>query len=638
LNNDCVPTFSYCDIQGCGGSGDNWDPNFGEDGGENINSDPCFVNVNNPDGNDGFFFSWDDGLRLTINSPCIDAADGDVAPSIDILGMGRVDIAGVNNTGVSEPNYTDIGAYEFITGIHNITKDLYYLTIQEAINNASNGDTIEVNEGTYYENIDFKGKAIILTSTDPNDSDVVDTTIIDANGSGNVISFDSNEGLDSVITGFTIKNAGSHGIYCEYSSPTITNCTIYESGDYSYGIFSNGGSLNINGCIIRNNHGGIYCNLASTVITNCSIINNYYGIHGIEGLSVMNCIIWDNVDDLYGGLAIYSCIGDEDSGVGNFTIDPCFVGVDSNDFHLDVNSMCIDAGAPWSDYSNELSPDGNRINIGAYGNTPEATETTDTDGDGISDNWELHYWPGHDPNQHNPEDDPEGDGFSNWIEYLFGYNPTQSTPSSMELAAGISTFRFDPTNNETVTVTYLVNMTANVDVNFTNTDTDDTVYTISQTATAGDVNEAIWDGKDINGEIVEDGFYGILVNANDGDGNEASCELPTVELYYVHDISNLRCNPYRIVPLNNEVSKIAYELSCDENIAIEVYDPCGVLFTTLVDAELQTQGSHEVIWYGKDRPPTDPNSRYIAIEGDYLVRVKFVGMREKEEATIKAYK
>jgi len=66
--------------------------------------------------------------------------------------------------------------------------------------------------------------------------------------------------------------------------------------------------------------------------------------------------------------------------------------------------------------------------------------------------------------------------------------------------------------------------------------------------------------------------------------------------------------------------------------------PCGVLFATLIDDQLQAEGSQEVIWYGRNKDPNDPTSRYISREGAYLVRVRFVGMREKEEETINVYK
>ena len=43
---------------------------------------------------------------------CIDAADGDTAGSKDILGLSRLDISEVNNTGTGTPGYVDIGSFE----------------------------------------------------------------------------------------------------------------------------------------------------------------------------------------------------------------------------------------------------------------------------------------------------------------------------------------------------------------------------------------------------------------------------------------------------------------------------------------------------------------------------------------------
>ena len=64
--------------------------------------------------------------------------------------------------------------------------------------------------------------------------------------------------------------------------------------------------------------------------------------------------------------------------------DPLFADPENHDYHLQsttgrwngeawvkdkVSSPCIDAGYPSSEYSNEPKPNGNRINIGRYGNT-----------------------------------------------------------------------------------------------------------------------------------------------------------------------------------------------------------------------------------------------------------------------------
>src|SRR5216683_2786280 len=102
-------------------------------------------------------------------------------------------------------------------------------TIQAAIDAASNGDTVFVSDGTYKENINFEGKAVTLTSVNG-----AATTIIDGGGSDCGVKFVTNEGLDSVLAGFTIRNGfgsffcgfNAGGVWIFNSSPTITNNTI----------------------------------------------------------------------------------------------------------------------------------------------------------------------------------------------------------------------------------------------------------------------------------------------------------------------------------------------------------------------------------------------------------------------------
>ena len=86
-----------------------------------------------------------------------------------------------------------------------------YQTIQAAINAANNGDIVLVAEGTYYENINFVGKAITVAShyyIDSKEKHIRKTII---NGSqpvdpdyGSVVTFASVEDTNSVLCGFTI--------------------------------------------------------------------------------------------------------------------------------------------------------------------------------------------------------------------------------------------------------------------------------------------------------------------------------------------------------------------------------------------------------------------------------------------------
>ena len=83
------PVVTYGNIEG------------GYTGTGNIDSDPLFVDAGAGD------------LHIGAGSPCIDAANGDVAPATDLDGNPREDDTTVTDTGTGTPTYTDIGAYEY---------------------------------------------------------------------------------------------------------------------------------------------------------------------------------------------------------------------------------------------------------------------------------------------------------------------------------------------------------------------------------------------------------------------------------------------------------------------------------------------------------------------------------------------
>lgn len=96
----------------------------------------------------------------------------------------------------------DLAKYEFAptprTWIVDDDGPADFDSIQEAINAANPGDTIQVRTGTYYEPIAIN-KAILLIGENRN------ATIIDGNGTGTVVLISAN---NINVTNFTVRNAG----------------------------------------------------------------------------------------------------------------------------------------------------------------------------------------------------------------------------------------------------------------------------------------------------------------------------------------------------------------------------------------------------------------------------------------------
>ena len=187
-------------------------------------------------------------------------------------------------------------------------------SIQSAIEVASNHDTILVAPGEYFENINFKGKNIVVCSyfaltNDPND---ITSTIINGGeplhpDTASCVLIVSGEDSTAVLQGFTLtggkgtrwedEHGPNHwyteggGVLIQYSSPTIKNNIISDneainvpSGTSSAGgggIRSGDGNPHILNNIISYNQGryggGIVMNYSGAIIKNNVILQNSGG-------------------------------------------------------------------------------------------------------------------------------------------------------------------------------------------------------------------------------------------------------------------------------------------------------------------------------------------------------------------------
>jgi parallel beta-helix repeat protein len=182
-----------------------------------------------------------------------------------------------------------------------------YTKIQDAIDNASDGDTVFVYHGMYRECNISVDKGITLLGENKT------TTHID--GRGYLVIFFINVS-NVTVRNFTLVNTSGSG---------FGQAILIENWPYHPGRFEN---FNISDCIITNDDKGIYF----TAVTNISISSCY--IHhntaqsiiaeSSSNIQITNCIINNNGIDLGGGMSrggsIYFVGGDS-----NITISNCVI-------------------------------------------------------------------------------------------------------------------------------------------------------------------------------------------------------------------------------------------------------------------------------------------------------------------------
>lgn len=247
---------------------------------------------------------------------------------------------------------------------------------------------------------------------------------------------------------------------------TINNSVVVSNTSASYG----GGtySCTLNNCLLTSNScmawgGGAYLG----TLSNCTVVANFASSYGggIYGATAKNCIVYNNTatngPNYYSGTMTYCCTAPAVSGAGNITNVPAFVDLASHNFMLFSNSPCIDSGnnafAPGAvDLDHRPRIVGNAVDMGAYEFQGGSTNNYLA--------WLLSH--GLSPDISSDTEDPDGDGMSNWQEWLADTDPTNAN-STFRISASMSPLSsiavsFTSSSNRLYTLLNSTNLAENI--------------------------------------------------------------------------------------------------------------------------------------------------------------------------------
>ncbi|MAE71301.1 MAG: hypothetical protein CME06_12645 [Gemmatimonadetes bacterium] len=249
-------------------------------------------------------YAWSGGIRERVHGGptlWIDAGDTlewDLDPVPNEVGVHRILAEAFSGPEPASIAYFDLHALA-VPGAIRVPADLP--SIAGAITLALDGDEVIVAPGTYFESLlSFYGKAIRVTGTDPQNPLIVDSTVIDGDGIGPIMTFNQQEQATSELSGLTIRGGyGTDygaGIFCENSSPTIEYCAIADNraGYRGGGAWLRAGSPTLVHCRFERNSidesftgggGGLFGEDCDLALIDCEFTSNFGG-HGGGGMRV----------------------------------------------------------------------------------------------------------------------------------------------------------------------------------------------------------------------------------------------------------------------------------------------------------------------------------------------------------------
>lgn len=274
------------------------------------------------------------------------------ANTITLTGMSQG--TAVITVTASMAGYSDgIASFVISPPVYNLTKDMYFETIQRAIDYSSPGDTIKIGAGTYYEHIIVKKNNLKFIGAGR------DSTIIDATQTGGItrsgIKIKDVSGIE--IKNLTVRNAGinmtnengrePYGIYLKNTDKNLfDNLRLQGNGEYEFYLFDGCDLNTIQNSIIDGKGSGDKKSLDGIFCSG--------GESGKSSMSTGNKFIKNTITNVVAGIALTACEGTE---VVDNTISPS----DSASWPGFVSAGVILGN------SSANTVRGNNINTGKYG-------------------------------------------------------------------------------------------------------------------------------------------------------------------------------------------------------------------------------------------------------------------------------
>lgn len=244
-----------------------------------------------------------------------------------------------------------------------------YPGLASALAAAPPGSTIFLGRGIFAVPPGMTLRGMSLIGISPHD------TWLDAGGLGTAITVVT----DTVGTPMTLSNFSLYGaetgIEIQSGTVTLTHLILRQMGTDAILVAGPADARIVNNTILFNGDGAVDARDGTVLVRNNLLLHNGVGLRCSPPARVSN-----STNDVYGNAAAdyEGC----ERGPGDFSSDIFFIDEAGGDFREPSGQIHIDAGDPGDPYDLEPSPNGGRINVGAYGNTPWAATSGESGGSG----------------------------------------------------------------------------------------------------------------------------------------------------------------------------------------------------------------------------------------------------------------